>query len=126
MQIASATDLAPAIAQFTQMRPKLTQYRADMLDHPTAGSSFRNYLVLTECADLLGGLRLSDSERFWSRYYWLVRFAREWQAISGYDAGLEQQVLQLLESADRSGIAIAPLPEVDAAAERDAVVLPPG
>jgi hypothetical protein len=39
-------------------------------------------------------------------------------------AGLEQQVFQLLESAEHIPVAYDPLPEV-AAVERDGVVVPP-
>jgi hypothetical protein len=52
----------------------------------------------------------------------LTRFAREWQAVVGNDAGLEQQVSQLLESAEHIPVANDPFPEVDAAVERDAVL----
>ena len=92
MRIASDTDLAAAVARFAEVRPQLPRYRADMLDHPTAGRSLRNYLALTECPEASTGLGLSEAERFWSRYYWLARFAKEWQAFVGYDAGMEQQV----------------------------------
>jgi hypothetical protein len=97
-----------------------------MLGHPTAGRSLRNYAVLTERPELVAGLGLTDDERFWSRYYWLARFAREWQAAVGYDAGLEQAVFKLLEAGvENHGFAIDPLPEVDAAVERDAALIPP-
>jgi hypothetical protein len=115
--------LAAVAGRFEEARSRCAGYRAEMLDHPTAGRALRNYLVLTECPEWLGGLGLSEAERFWSRYYWLARFAREWQTVAGYDAGLEQQVFQLLEHAP---VDYEPLPEVEAAVERDAVVPPPG
>jgi hypothetical protein len=93
-----------------------------MIDHRTVGRSVQNYLILTEFPELLEGLALSASELFWSRYYWLARFAREWQAVSGFDAGLEQQVFQLLEFAEHRGIEFDPLPDLETAVERDAVV----
>jgi hypothetical protein len=80
------------------------------------------YLLLTECPDLVGELGLSESEWFWSRYYWLARFAREWQAVAGPDAGLEQQVFKVFESAEHLGVTYDPYPEVVAAVEQDAVV----
>ncbi len=90
-----------------------------MLAHPTVGRCLRNYVILTECPELLGGLTLSEGERFWSRYYWLARFAREWQAAIGYDAGLEQTAFKLLECAP---VDYDALPEVEAAVARDAVI----
>src|SRR5262249_32313589 len=77
----------------------------------------RNYLILTECPELLGEPRLSEAVRYWSRYYWLFRFARVWSAVVGYDAGLEQQVFQLLEYPPEG---LGALPEVEAAAQRAA------
>jgi hypothetical protein len=74
---------------------------------------------------MVASLGMTEDERFWSRYYWLARFAREWQAVAGYDAGLEQRVFKLLESADHIPTAYDPLPEVEAAVERDAVIYPP-
>jgi hypothetical protein len=98
-----------------------------MLGHPTAGRYLRNYIVLTECPELLAGVGLTEDERFWSRYHWYARFAREWQAAVGYDAGLEQSVFKLLESGVEYGTTdLEPLPEVEAAIERDAVLRPPG
>lgn len=79
----------------------------------------RNYLLLSESTDILDGLPLSDDERFWSRYYWLSRFVREWQAVAGFDAGLKQQVFLLLENAT---VDFEPLSAIEAAVERDAVV----
>jgi hypothetical protein len=94
-----------------------------MLRHPVAGPSLRNYVVLSDCPDVAAGL--TADERFWSRYYWYARFAREWQAAEGYDAGLEQSVFKLLEAGvEYGGVGLDPLPEVDAAVERDAVAHP--
>ena len=125
MRLASDDDLAAAVARFVIGQPPLTGYRSEMLGHPTAGRSLRNYVVLTECPDVPAGL--SADERFWSRYYWLARFAREWQAAEGYDAGLEQSVFKLLEAGVEQGPAeFDQLPEVEAAVERDAVLPPTG
>lgn len=95
-----------------------------MVGHPTAGRCLRNYVILTECPKLISGLVLTEDERFWSRYYWLARFAREWQAAAGYDAGLEQAVFKLLESAEHFPVEYDRLSEVQAAVERDAVLRP--
>lgn len=125
MRLASNDDLAPAVARLVDGEPPLTGYWTPMLGHPAAGRSLRNYAVLTDCPELVSGLGLTEDERFWSRYYWLARFAREWQATEGYDAGLEQYVFKVLESGVEHGTApLDSLPEVDAAVERDAVVPP--
>lgn len=127
MRIASADDLALASARFPEVRPGLSdRYAVELTDHPNAGPSLRHYLLLTGCPDLIAGLGLSENERFWSRYYWLARFAREWQAVAGGNAGLEQFVFKVLESAGHLGVPYDPLPEVEAAVERDAAPVPPG
>jgi hypothetical protein len=125
MRLASDEDLAAPVARLAAGEAALFGYRDDMLAHPTAGRSLRNYIALTAYPDLLGGLTLE--ERFWSRYYWLARFAREWQAAEGYDAGLEQSVFKLLESGiERGGADSEVLPDVDAAVERDTAPRRPG
>jgi hypothetical protein len=126
MRLASEEDLASFVARLAVGEPPLTEYCARMLGHPTAGRCLRNYVVLTGRSEWIGGLALTEGERFWSRYYWYVRFAREWQAAVGYDAGLEQSVFKLLESGlDHGAANLDPLPEVEAAVERDAVLRPP-
>jgi hypothetical protein len=117
VQLALEDVLAPAVVRFAEVRNRLDGYRPDMMDHPVAGCCLRYYLILTECPDLQGEHRLSEAVRYWSRYYWLFRFARVWSAVVGYDAGLEQQVFQLLESAPDG---LDALPELEAAAERAA------
>lgn len=119
MRLASDDDIASAVVHLADIDSRLSGYCSEMLAHPILGRSLRNYCLLTECPEMVDSLGLSADERFWNRYYWLARFAREWQAVAGYDAGLEQQVFQLLEYAE---VGFDPLPEVEAAVERDAVV----
>src|SRR5436305_457489 len=118
MRLASEDALARAAAGFHQVRHRLGGYRVDMLDHPVAGWCLRNYGILTECPELLGEHGLSEPELYWSRYYWLVRFARVWSAVAGSDVGLEQQVFRFLEHPPAG---LDAWPEVEAAAERAAV-----
>lgn len=126
MRIASADDLAPASVRFAEVRKRLSDdgYLVERTDHQVAGPSLRHYLLLTECDDLVAGLQLSETDLFWSRYYWLARFAKEWQAITGPDAGLEQYVFKVLASAEDIGVTNDPYPDVQAAVERDAVTSP--
>jgi hypothetical protein len=42
---------------------------------------------------------LSPHDRFYNRYFWAKRFAAQYQAKYGFDAGVEQQVFKLLETA---------------------------
>ena len=124
MRIVSANDLDTTSALFGEVRSLLSDrgYNMEMTDYPTAGTSLRHYLIVTECPDVAARLGLSEAEHFWSRCYWLARFAREWEAVAGPDDGLKQQVFQVLESADHLGVSYDPFPEIKAAIERDAVV----
>jgi len=117
MRLASEEVLAGACARFAELRDRMEGYRADMLDHPLAGESLRNYAILTETPGILGESELSPAEIFWSRYYWLARFKIVWSAVAGFDAGLEQQLFQLLETAPDGREC---LPEVEESAERAA------
>lgn len=117
LRLATNHDIVAALVRLTDVKSRLGGYTSEMRDHPIAGRSLRNYCLLTECQEIVRDLGLSTDERFWSRYYWLARFAREWQAVVGCDAGLEQQLFQLLEYAE---VEYDPLPEVEAAVERDA------
>jgi hypothetical protein len=44
-------------------------------------------------------LRLTETTRFYNRYYWFALFAAHRQAANGFDAGIEQQKFQMLETA---------------------------
>jgi hypothetical protein len=103
MRFVSEGALAGVATGFPQIRQRFVGYRDDMLDHPVAGWCLRNYLILSECPELLGEHGLSEGEVYWNRYFWLVRFARIWSALAGYDAGLEQQVFQFLENLPHGG-----------------------
>jgi hypothetical protein len=71
--------------------------------------------------DLLAGEGFTAEGVFWSRYYWLRRYALVRAGTAGYDAGLEQQVLRVLEYPHPACTPDwADLEAVDAAAGRDA------
>lgn len=70
-------------------------------DDPDFGPAFCNYLLLTHGADLLSvrGVVLEPAAQAYERYYWFLRTIRPWQRRHGTDAGMEQQAVQILESA---------------------------
>ena len=117
MRLVSDEVLAEASAKFAGQRYPIAGYVADALDHPVAGECLRNYAILTEAPDILSEADLSPAEIFWSRYYWLARFTIVWSAVAGFDAGLEQQLFQLLETAPDGWEC---LPEVEESAQRAA------
>jgi hypothetical protein len=141
MRLASEDVLAIAANVLAAQLDGISGYRTDMLDHPIAGWCLRNFVILTEFPELLGESKLSEPELYWSRYYWLARFACVWFAVAGNDAGLEQQVSTFVEyppdgwecytvgaSAGRRGRSFVEYPpdgwecypDVTAAVERDA------
>lgn len=119
IRLATDSELATAASHLEDSAPWPHAYASEMLAHPIAGRSLRNYCRLTECPEIANSLGLSADEWFWSRYYWLARFKREWQAAVGRDVGIEQQVHQLLEHAR---VGLAPLWEVEQAVGRDAIL----
>ncbi|WP_372723884.1 hypothetical protein [Novipirellula sp.] len=119
MRLATDNEIALAVVRLADVESRLGGYTCEMLAHPIADRSLRNYCILTEDLELAGNLGLSESDKFWSRYYWLARFRMEWNAVAGYDAGIEQQLFQLLEDAQ---VECGALPGVEAAAKRDAVL----
>lgn len=118
VRLASEDALAAAAPAFEQVRSELRGYRADLLDDPVAGWCLRNYVLLTERPDLVGG-PLSEQELHWSRYYWLFRFTRIWYALAGYDEGMEQQLFWFLEYPP-DGADCWPQEEIEAAARQHA------
>jgi hypothetical protein len=47
----------------------------------------------------VGLSQLSAEDAFYNRYYWILVFAKRYRLSHGYDAGMEQQAFQVLESA---------------------------
>lgn len=121
MRIALDPEIVAAAALINDLESKLRGYQREMLAHPIAEPSLRNYVILTEYPEILHKLCLSVADRFWSRYYWFARFTLEWNGIAGYDVELEQQRYLLLENTDANWELLA---EVEALARRDAIVCP--
>lgn len=66
------------------------------------GLAFQRYLLFSRWPQLVAraGIALSTEDVFYNSYYWMVRFSKLYQIKQGYDAGIEQQVFQMLEQAD--------------------------
>jgi hypothetical protein len=65
------------------------------------GAAFRHYVLLTHWPSLLcAASEMTPEAVFYNRYYWLLKFVKLYICKHGFDAGSEQQVLQLLERAD--------------------------
>lgn len=66
-------------------------------DDTQAGPYLRFYILLTEAPELFANEGFSAEQVFYSRYYWYCRYSKVRQAISGFDAGLEQKEFKILE-----------------------------
>lgn len=67
--------------------------------HPAYGRAFLRFLLFQEWPDLVADLGLSECAFFYNRYLRARRFAKAYQTVHGRDAGLEQEVFRILESA---------------------------
>jgi hypothetical protein len=70
------------------------------LDSGAAGEALAWSLLFERWPDLLPGSPIDREGAFYNQYFWSKRFAVLKQQQDGYDAGLEQQVFQLLETID--------------------------
>jgi hypothetical protein len=64
------------------------------------GEAYARSLLFERWPELIVEEPVDPARSFYNRYFWFVRFAALWQAAHGHDAGLEQQVFQLLEQVD--------------------------
>lgn len=65
------------------------------------GESMQRYLLFSKWPDLLGriGVEATPAVIFYNRYFWFRRFTRLFALTVGPDAGLEQQLYQMIEQA---------------------------
>lgn len=68
-------------------------------------AALRNHIYLTHFPELVEQ-PARELDRFYSRYYWFLLFAEKRKSKFGPDAGLDQQVFQLLEGADDLGLGV--------------------
>ena len=63
--------------------------------------AFRYYLLFSDpdSTRAAGFEGMDETALFYNRYYWFKRFIKQRASEHGFDAGLEQQVFQLLEAA---------------------------
>jgi hypothetical protein len=66
-------------------------------------TELQNHLYLTHFPELVDEPRDALAH---TRFYWLLLFTEKFKKKFGADAGLEQQVSKLLESADHLGLAV--------------------
>jgi hypothetical protein len=85
---------AELYARIRQLAPSVP------LDAGHVGEALAWSALFERWPDLLKGVSIDREDAFYNRYFWLKRFATLKQARDGHDAGLEQQVFQLLENAD--------------------------
>ena len=78
-----------------------TMYRKDLLDDPQSRYPYLYYLLFTHWPQLPNGktAEFTVEDLFYNRYYWFLRVAELHQARHGFDAGFEQQAMQMVETA---------------------------
>src|SRR5688500_1550907 len=81
-------------ARIAQVSPSIT------LDPGVVGEALGWALLFERWPDLLPGPPIDRQRAYYNQYFWFKRFAVLAQQQDGYDAGLEQQVFQLLERCD--------------------------
>lgn len=91
MRLLSADELAPFTADAAR------DVSPELLADPDCGPPLRYYVALTNGP---AGADLTPEDRTYNRYYWFLRFAAAHRKRHGFDAGVEQQVFQILERAD--------------------------
>lgn len=70
------------------------------LNSPAFGQDLKIYLVLNFLEDRFFP-KYSKLEVFYSKYYYFLNFVERCKSVHGQDAGLDQQVFQLLEEGER-------------------------
>jgi hypothetical protein len=70
------------------------------LNSPVFGQDLKIYLVLKFLEDRFFP-KYSKLEVFYSKYYYFLNFVERCKNVRGKDAGLDQQVFQLLEEGER-------------------------
>lgn len=88
------------------------------------GEALALYLLFEQAPHLIPGPAPTPEQSFYNRYFWLKRFAATREREHGTDAGIEQQLFQLLEGAsfELDGALLRALDE--RAAEPEALRLP--
>jgi hypothetical protein len=120
-----ANDLLIPIGVLAPHHPELLRRIAQLDPPPSAdlmsgmpGEAYARSLLFERWPELVVEEPVDPARSFYNRYYWFARFAALWQAAHGHDAGLEQQVFQLLEQADFD-IDWDVVQELDARAKQD-------
>ncbi len=79
----------------------------DLIFNQWYGYSLKVYILLTYMLPFIkldGSFRKEDI--FYNRYFWFTRFAKQKEKREGYDAGLNQQSVRLLEEVDFNNLEI--------------------
>lgn len=95
------------ISVLASHHPELLRRIAQLDPPPSAdlmsgrpGEAYARSLLFERWPELIVEEPVDPARSFYNRYYWFARFVALWQTAHGHDAGLEQQVFQLLEQAD--------------------------
>jgi hypothetical protein len=74
-------------------------YSKELVYSPFEWSSYlRNYIILTHIPSVIKNIKFDKLSLYMSRYYWFKKFYHSYSLMCGKDVGIEQQIIQLLES----------------------------
>lgn len=79
----------------------------DLMSDTLYGYSLKVYILLTYMLPLLElDKSFSNEDIFYNRYLWFSRFAKQKEKLEGYDVGINQQSVRLLEEVDYDNLEI--------------------
>ena len=83
-------------------------YNIELLHNQIFGYSIKVYILLTF---MLSRIKLNDDyspeDIFYNRYLWFYRFSKLKEKQEGYDPGINQQLIKLLEEIDHDNLNIS-------------------
>ncbi|AKJ30911.1 hypothetical protein [Caldimonas brevitalea] len=96
----SENRLTVGVALLTRLAEKVPTVRWRDLDEDVRQAYARHVALLdSDLRRELGVSDLSESAAFYNAYYWVLVFAKRYQARYGFDAGIEQEAFKVLERA---------------------------
>ncbi len=79
----------------------------DLLLNQIFGHSLKVYLLLTYMMSFIKiEENINKEDIFYNRYFWFSRFTKLKEKIEGYDPGINQQMVRLLEEVDYNDLEI--------------------
>ncbi|MFP7296774.1 hypothetical protein [Neobacillus niacini] len=83
---------------FETLKPVLEELNFIALEERELSQVFTYYLFLQQCGeDIMTNSSYTSEEILYSQYYWFVQFRNLYFSKIGYDSGIDQQAILLIE-----------------------------